>query len=538
VAVTSDVAGCEADLTVTLGEPLSPLVAGTTADWTIEITNNGPHDATGVSVNAAPDAAATFVANAGDCTLPFACALPNMAPNTTAEIVSSWSVAGDFDVSTLFEQMFAVTATEPDPGAGDEEATSSMVVVREADLVITLGVDPDPPVAGDIVTYMVDVLNNGPSDASGVAVELTLPEGWTVLESLGCAEDPTGGSPCTLGALPWGTTMMLEFDVAVPSDQSDAFTVSASVSADDTDPVPGDESASLETTPTRVADVEVVIVDDADPVLAGDALTYTVTVTNAGPSDTSGVELQLTPADEFTAETVDGCDASLLCAIGDLASGAVAEFTVPGTVALDASGLIVTSAAVTSGGNDPFENNNTDDEDTAVRLSADLSLAGSVAPDAPTATVDDAVMTLTAANAGPSPVDATVVITLPEGLDIVDIGACSQNQTVVSCDVALEVDGTAELVLNLTPADDASGLLDVVAVVEFSGEEAVPGDEEVTLTVDVQPAPAAGDDDDDDGGGGGAASGCDCQTSMADASGATSVWMLLGFAAMGLRRRR
>ncbi|MCH8313747.1 MAG: DUF11 domain-containing protein, partial [Nitrospinae bacterium] len=43
------------------------------------------------------------------------------------------------------------------------------------------------------------------------------------------------------------------------------------------------------TTITRLADLTVTKDDDVDPVVAGAQLTYTVTITNNGPSDATGV---------------------------------------------------------------------------------------------------------------------------------------------------------------------------------------------------------------------------------------------------------
>jgi uncharacterized repeat protein (TIGR01451 family)/MYXO-CTERM domain-containing protein len=535
VAVTSDVSECQADLSVSLVEPTAPLTAGSPYDWTIDIVNNGPHDATGISLDVVPDAAGSFVMNAGDCTVPFACALINMAPGATVQVVTSWALDADFDIDFAFEQTFSVTATESDPASGDESATSSAAVERRVDLVLGITTDPDPPVAGALVTYVVEITNNGPSEATEVSVELTLPELWVVAESLGCVEDPGGGAPCTVGTLAALGTTILEFDVQVPADQQDAFSATAAVTSADTETTPGDETATIESTPVQSADLSVTVEDDPDPVRAGDSLTYTVTVANDGPSDAAGVSLQLTAPDRFTADPVEGCDATLLCVIGDLIAAGEVSFEVGGTVAgKEIPVLMEFSAVVTSKSTDPDEANNTASEDTAVLVVADLSLTGEIEPTEPIATVDDVTITLTAANAGPSPVrDAVVDITLPAGVEAPELGDCTQAADVVTCPLAsLAVDGTQDLVVVLSLTADAEGAITITAEISFSGEETVAGDETVVLEINVQPAPDVGDDDDDDDDD---QVGCTCESSVADGG---SSWALLGLLALGLRRRR
>ena len=535
VAVTSGVSGCEADLSISLGEPVAPLIAGMPYDWTLDIVNNGPHPATGVTLDAVPDAAATFLMNAGDCTLPFVCALADLAPGATAQVVSSWNVASDFDIATLFENSFTVAATEVDPAAGDESATSSLAVEREIDLSLAVAVAPDPPVSGGLATYIVEVTNNGPSDASGVTAGLTLPEGWVVAESLGCAEDPSGGSPCTLGSIAAGATAIIEFDVLVPVDQVDPFTAFVEVAGFELEVAPGDESASIESTPVQISDLQVAVDDDLDPVDAGGALSYHVTVSNAGPSVAKGVSLQFTAASEFTAALVEGCDATLLCVLGEIAVDAEVSIDIPGTVAADASGLIESTAVVSSDGTDDDEANNTATEDTAVTVVADLSLTGSFAPESAVAGQDEVVVSLTAANAGPSPVDdAAVSLLLPAGVNVSDAGDCSAVEEIVTCSLLeLAADGAQTVTFTVGFEEDAEGTLTVTGEITFGGREAAEGDETVSFDL-VVTQPATGDDDDD----GRPTDACACTSSLVDAGPSRGLWGLVGVLALGLRRHR
>src|SRR5262249_31675413 len=59
----------------------------------------------------------------------------------------------------------------------------------------------------------------------------------------------------------------------------------------------GDDSATQQTSVSRQADLAITNVDSPDPVSPGATLTYTITVTNSGPSDVTGV----TVSDNFPA---------------------------------------------------------------------------------------------------------------------------------------------------------------------------------------------------------------------------------------------
>src|SRR5690349_16515449 len=65
----------------------------------------------------------------------------------------------------------------------------------------------------------------------------------------------------------------------------------ATVSSTTTDPNPGDESASEATQVNTAADLHISKSDSPDPVLAGNNLTYTITVSNNGPSVARNVQV-------------------------------------------------------------------------------------------------------------------------------------------------------------------------------------------------------------------------------------------------------
>jgi hypothetical protein len=107
----------------------------------------------------------------------------------------------------------------------------------------------------------------------------TLPVGVTLVSTSGCAEDPAGVPTCSLGVIAAGGSASYIVTVTVDSDVPDGTTLTNSVTvvADTTDPDPSDNTATETTDVDAVADLSISKVDDVDPVVAGENLTYTVT---------------------------------------------------------------------------------------------------------------------------------------------------------------------------------------------------------------------------------------------------------------------
>ena len=77
-----------------------------------------------------------------------------------------------------------VTSGVADPDTTNNDASVTVGVINlpgEADLALSLGADPDPVEAGQILTYFVNVSNFGPSDAIGVVLSDVLPAGVSLV---------------------------------------------------------------------------------------------------------------------------------------------------------------------------------------------------------------------------------------------------------------------------------------------------------------------------------------------------------------------
>jgi uncharacterized repeat protein (TIGR01451 family) len=136
---------------------------------------------------------------------------------------------------------------------------------------------------------------------------------------------------------------------------------------------PEDPVSTLFVATGAAADLEVVKGDAPDPVLAGNSLTYTLTVTNHGPDPATGVTLTDTlPAEVAFASSNPGSPACgeaagvVTCGLGGLSSGQSATVTLEVTVDPAAAGTITNGAEVTSDQLDPVASNGSVSETTTV----------------------------------------------------------------------------------------------------------------------------------------------------------------------------
>ncbi len=191
---------------------------------------------------------------------------------------------------------------------------------------------------------------------------------------------------CTLGTIAASGSAQYTITVTVDSSTSGTLTNNAAVTSSTGDPDGSNNSTSEMTTVTPSADLSLTkVVDNAIPDV-GSNITFTLTVSNAGHSDATGVAVgDLLPNGYtfFSASTATGIYTSGtgVWAIGSIANGGSATLTI--TASVNATGDFTNVAQVTAADqNDPDStpNNNIateDDQDRSATTSvpvADLSI--------------------------------------------------------------------------------------------------------------------------------------------------------------------
>jgi uncharacterized repeat protein (TIGR01451 family) len=263
-------------------------------------------------------------------------------------------------------------------------ASPSVCTASGTDLALSKLDSPDPVVAGEQLTYTLQVDNNGSSEALNVVVSDTLPPGVSLVSTSGCAEDPNGAPTCSLGNVANGQSASYTLTVLVGSDVPPATTLnnSASVGSDTPDDNAANDLASAQTTVTASADLAITKVDLADPSPVAELLSYSIQVTNNGPSDAAGVVVTDTLPAGVTLVSTAGCAEDPVgvstCSLGALGAGQSTSFGVTVTVdpIVPADSIVINSATVASSTPDPTAANNSATQPTTVSCPNDLTLSG------------------------------------------------------------------------------------------------------------------------------------------------------------------
>ena len=233
----------------------------------------------------------------------------------------------------------------------------------------------------------------GRTDVAGATVTDFFPPelscSWTCVARGGasCTAGPVVGDINDVVDIPSGDSLTYTAVCAIDPAATGILTNTATVTnpVGVTDPNPGNNNSTDVDTLTPNADLSVTKVDSRDPAAAGDPLSYTVTVNNAGPSDATLVAVTDTLPTGVTFVSTSGClndpGGVPICDLGAIPAGGLATYTL--NVNVDAStpsGIMTNVVSVASATVDPQPANNTDSEDTQVDADPPIvTLVGSVA---------------------------------------------------------------------------------------------------------------------------------------------------------------
>ncbi|MBB4663764.1 DUF11 domain-containing protein [Conexibacter arvalis] len=315
------------------------VAAGGEITWRLEVTNNGPDPATGVTVTDALPAGTTFVAASAGCAEAggtVTCAVGDLAVGESAalEITATAPIAL---ASTTVVNTAAVRGDQIDEDPSNDRDEAITEIGPSTDLAIVKQ-GPAEVAAGGTAAWTLVVTNHGPSTATGVVVADALPAGVT----FGSAT-PTQGAACTavgqqvtcpIGTLAAGASAQVQVTGAVDAALEGQTLVNvAAVTGEQPDPNPGNDRSEL---PTRVGPPDAGNYDlaldkrlapDARPAL-GATFGYELAVTNAGPAKGEAVTVTDTvpKALKVRSANVPGGSCSVRgqlvrCALGTVAAG-------------------------------------------------------------------------------------------------------------------------------------------------------------------------------------------------------------------------
>ncbi|HZT58337.1 MAG TPA: DUF11 domain-containing protein, partial [Pyrinomonadaceae bacterium] len=269
------------------------------------------------------------------------------------------------------------------PGDGLIPAVQFTVTPTAPDLAITKTADRNPAPVEFNFNYDITVTNAG-TPASNVVVTDPLPSQVTLTAATTsqgtCSYDSgTKTVTCNLGTVNAGAPVNIRLTVKPHSEGT--LDNTATVTTTDTDSNPNNNSASVNGLPAqKFVDLAVQKSASANPVFAGQNVTYTIAVRNTNtPVNATGVALtDVLPASmTFVSATTSqgslvtppvGSNGTVTANLGSLAPNATATVTI--TAKTTAAGSVTNSASATSNENEFNPANNTDGASVVVKSAA------------------------------------------------------------------------------------------------------------------------------------------------------------------------
>lgn len=382
-----------ADISVTVSGPATAPV-NLLATYTFTVRNSGPGAAGRVALRLPVPSQTEFVSTRTSWT----CLSPGstgtglcsgslgVGESRSVELVLKVDPAATGTITTRGETVY-----ENDPnGANNDTALTIPVTQPRSDLAVTVNVSTSFTAPGAIVNYAIRLVNNGPDTAYSPRVTVPVPaqtttEGPQSLSGWGCAIDFDRAWFCSTSELAAGGAAEFYFSVRVNAGATGSITFSATATAVNPDPVPGNNTVTAVATIVDGADVGVTL---AGPAAAApdSEIAYVATATNNGPStardvsayfeDYPGTFVSIDAPSPWECNGPNpGATSPAGCNLSELPAGATTTVTLVVHVDPDATDSISNGVTVSSL-TDPNTANDSASIDTVIGdAAADLSVA-------------------------------------------------------------------------------------------------------------------------------------------------------------------
>ncbi len=301
ICETADTDNCDtASVQVTIGgvadlQTVKTLVSSTsepgvgdTVTFQIVVTNNGGDTATNVTLTDSLPAGLTATASNGDVTVGSYVAgtgvwtIPSLADGASATLTIEGTVNAGTEGSTITNTTTAATSDQTDPGTTGDDLDEAVAVINTV-----VANDNDfslasiPSTGGSTATvFGNDTLNGAGFADTDVIASITNDGGLT-----GVSINADGTIDVPSGATPGSYSVTYQICEAADTDNCDTATVTIVVGA--------------------VVDLSVTKDNGVSTVTSGDTITYTITVSNAGPDAATGAVLTDAPGAGITCPTTN-----------------------------------------------------------------------------------------------------------------------------------------------------------------------------------------------------------------------------------------
>jgi uncharacterized repeat protein (TIGR01451 family) len=496
-----------ADVSLVKSVDITTPDVNTNVTFTIEVSNDGPSEATNLVVTDQLPTGYTYVSDDGGTAYNDASGLWSIGTlvsgaSVTLNIVANVNTIGVYtNVAevTAMDQMDSDSTPNNNILAEDDQDEVVVTPRSIVDISVTKVASTLTPNVGSQIDFNISVTNDGPSDATTVVVTDLLASGYdfvSAVPSIGTYE-PLNGS-WTVGDLPTGITQTLTItadvlaqgiytNTAELTDLEEFDIDSEPANNDDTE----DDQETVNPSPVLVSDLSLTkSVDNTTP-RVGETIEFTIDLFNAGPNDARGVVVtdQLPSGYMYVSHTATAGSYDEATGIWNI-NGILFDNTTETLnilVTVNPTGNYNNVAEITASDNDDpnstvnngiLAENDQDEQNTVPIPSADLLLTKMVDDEFPDVS-DDVTFTLTLNNDGPSEATGIVVTDLLQSgyTYISDDSGGSYNAANGEWTVGTLASGTS-VVLNITVGINTSGSYDNVAEVTAVNEldpDSVPG---------------------------------------------------------------
>jgi uncharacterized repeat protein (TIGR01451 family) len=395
---------------------------------------------------------------------------------------------------------FKLISQQPGPASSNIDGAANPGL--PTDLVMHKTASSQTVGDGGALTYTLTVTNNGPGNSSGYTISDPLPADLSnpTTTSTGCSITAgvltcVSANPLNAGA----TSVPVTVTGTVPNPFVTPITNTATVTANEQDPNPTNDTDGVTTTPQ--ADLQMTKTASPSPVVPGTDETYTLAVKNNGPDTAENVTVSdVLPSEATYVSSSSGCTqagGTVTCSATSIAPAATQTFTITTHLAGSLAHCPSNTATVTSSTVDPDPTNNSSTVCPPFKQKADLQ----VQKLASTATVTaggQVMYTLVVNNNGPS--DATGAIVsdaVPAGLTLASAqpsqGSCTLSSA--TCNLGPIADGgSAQILVTANIASTASGTITNCATATEDQSDPDQGNNRACTSGNVTPTPQPSSD--------------------------------------------
>ena len=362
-----------ADLSINKVVNVSNPNYGDLVKWTLTVRNNGPDNATEVTVGDIIPQGLVFISSNGNYVNgKWSVGTLNVGQSKSLEIVTLVNITGNIINKAN------VSGKEYDHNPSNNNASKSIYVPKAADLSINKVVNVSNPNYLDLVKWTLTVRNIGSDSASNVTVSDILPAGL-IYQSYSASVGSYINGIWYIGNLAKGDSVTLNIVCKVNKTGSITNVASVTATEYDINKTNNNDDESIDV--PKAADLEIKkLVNNSSPNYH-QYVKWSIIVKNNGPDDAHGVFVEDILPDGLVVMAANGDYDGKKWNIGTL--NAFSSKTLEITTLVNKTGLLINNANVSADEYDYNASNNKDNSSINVPPSSDLEISKLVSTPTP-----------------------------------------------------------------------------------------------------------------------------------------------------------